>query len=149
MNPETLFSLANYSVMPFWLLLIVAPRWRLAHAFLAPVLVALLLGLAYAICILPQIGSGDGGFGSLGEVRLAFDNDYVLLAGWIHYLAFDLFVGSWEVRDAQRVGIPHLAVVPCLALTFILGPIGLCLYLLLRLGWKRNWNLVAEASSSS
>jgi hypothetical protein len=62
----------------------------------------------------------------------------VLLAGWIHYLAFDLFVGSWEVRDAQRVGIHHLFVVPCLVLTVLFGPIGLLLYLLLRAALRRR-----------
>ena len=57
---------------------------------------------------------------------------WLLLAGWIHYLAFDLFVGSWEVRDAQERGIPHLAVVPCLLLTFMFGPAGWFLYNLVR-----------------
>lgn len=57
---------------------------------------------------------------------------WLLLAGWVHYLAFDLFIGSWEVRDAQRHGLSHLLVVPCLALTFLFGPVGLLLYLGLR-----------------
>jgi hypothetical protein len=54
------------------------------------------------------------------------------LAGWIHYLAFDLFVGAWEVRDAQRQGIHHLLVIPCLLATLMAGPAGLALYWLLR-----------------
>ena len=56
----------------------------------------------------------------------------MLLAGWTHYLAFDLFIGGWEVRDAQRRGIPHLLVVPALVLTFLFGPAGLLLYLAIR-----------------
>jgi hypothetical protein len=56
----------------------------------------------------------------------------------VHYLAFDLFVGSWEVRDAQRLGLPHGMVIPCLVLTFLFGPIGLGLFLLLRAGMKRR-----------
>jgi hypothetical protein len=67
-----------------------------------------------------------------------FRNEYLLLAGWIHYLAFDLFIGSWQVRDAERNGVPHLAVVPCLVLTFLLGPTGLLLYLLIRAGVTRR-----------
>jgi len=63
---------------------------------------------------------------------LAFGNPYVLTAGWIHYLAFDLFIGCWELRDSQRHGIAHWLVVPCLVLTFALGPVGLGLYLVLR-----------------
>ena len=62
-------------------------------------------------------------------MRRLFGDEALLLAGWVHYLAFDLFVGSWEVRDAQRLGIPHLLVVPCLVLTFLFGPVGLLLYL--------------------
>ena len=61
-----------------------------------------------------------------------FANPWLLLAGWIHYLAFDLFVGSWEVRDARERGIPHLLVVPCLVMTFLFGPAGWLLYALVR-----------------
>jgi hypothetical protein len=60
------------------------------------------------------------------------DNRWALLAGWTHYLAFDLFIGGWEVRDAQRRGIPHLLIVPALVLTFLLGPAGLLFYLAIR-----------------
>jgi ABA4-like protein len=60
-----------------------------------------------------------------------------LLAGWTHYLAFDLFIGGWEVRDAQARGIPHLLVVPALVLTFLFGPAGLLLYLAIR-SWRRS-----------
>jgi hypothetical protein len=61
-----------------------------------------------------------------------FTQPGIALAGWIHYLAFDLFVGAWEVRDASRHGVPHRVVVPCLVLTFLLGPSGLLAYLALR-----------------
>ena len=140
MTPEQFFSAANMLVLPFWLLLAVAPRWRPGSQVLAPVVAPVLLGIAYALAIVPQLG-GDGGFGSISSVREAFANDFVLLAGWIHYLAFDLFVGSWEARDSQRVGIPQWALIPCLALTLMLGPIGLLCYLVLRMGWKRNWSV--------
>ena len=73
-----------------------------------------------------------GGFGSLADVSLLFSEPALLLAGWVHYLAFDLFIGAWEVRDAQKHGVPHLLVVPCLILTFMLGPIGLLLYFAIR-----------------
>jgi hypothetical protein len=65
-------------------------------------------------------------------VSALFSNPWVLLAGWTHYLAFDLFIGGWEVRDAQRRGIPHLFIVPALVLTFLFGPAGLLLYLAIR-----------------
>jgi hypothetical protein len=77
-------------------------------------------------------GETPGGFGSLDGVASLFTNRWMLLAGWIHYLAFDLFIGSWEVRDAKEKGINHLWVVPSLGLTFMFGPAGLVLYFLTR-----------------
>lgn len=77
-------------------------------------------------------------FSTLDSVYAIFQNPALLLAGWVHYLAFDLFIGSWEVRDARRIGIPHLLVVPCLIGTFLVGPIGLLLYLLLRFLLKKR-----------
>ena len=62
----------------------------------------------------------------------------MLVAGWVHYLAFDLFVGSWEVRDARESGVPHVFVVPALALTFLFGPAGLLLYFLTRTAITRS-----------
>lgn len=69
-------------------------------------------------------------------MRRLFEDPYLLLAGWVHYLAFDLFIGSWEVRDAQRLRLPRLLVVPCLLLTFLFGPAGLLLYFTIR--WVRT-----------
>jgi hypothetical protein len=67
---------------------------------------------------------------------MLFSQPWLLLAGWIHYLAFDLFVGSWEVRDARDRGIPHLAVVPCLTLTFLFGTAGWLLYAMVRAAYS-------------
>ena len=88
--------------------------------------------------IVQHFGSSDGGFGSLAEVARLFANPALLLAGWLHYLAFDLFIGAWEVRDAQRHGFPHLLVIPCLLLTFLLGPIGLLCYMAVRVRLGRR-----------
>jgi hypothetical protein len=71
----------------------------------------------------------EGGFSSLAGVELLFSNPWMLLAAWTHYLAFDLFVGGWEVRDAQRRGIPDLLIKPALVLTFLLVPAGVLFYL--------------------
>ena len=72
-----------------------------------------------------------------GYVMLLFSNPYFALAGWVHYLVFDLFIGAWQVRDARRRGIPHLYVLPCLFLTLMAGPIGLLAYITLRFGMRR------------
>ncbi|MBD0325311.1 MAG: DUF4281 domain-containing protein [Pyrinomonadaceae bacterium] len=139
MTPETLFSICSMLVVPGWLLLVFAPRWKWSARIIAGILIPLLLAIVYLAIVVTHFGKSEGGFGSLAEVSKLFQNPYNLLAGWIHYLAFDLFIGSWEVRDAQRVGIHHLLVVPCLVLTFLLGPIGLLLYFALRVIWKRRF----------
>ncbi len=146
MDFEQLFTVAGNVAMPGWLLLALFPRWKWTTALITPVLIPAALGLVYAALIATQISSteaGFGGFGSLAGVKSLFQHDGLLLAGWIHYLAFDLFIGSWEVRDAQRHKIPHLAIIPCLFLTLMLGPVGLVTYLLLRGGMRRQW-LFAE-----
>jgi hypothetical protein len=124
-------------VLPGWLLLLLVPRWRWGTDFVAPVLIPGLLALLYLGLMIGNLSGAEGGFGSLDEVARLFQNRSLLLAGWIHYLAFDLFIGSWEVRDAQRLGIHHGLVMPCLVFTFLLGPVGLLLYGIVR-GTKRR-----------
>ena len=131
MTPERLFSILNLVAMAGWLPLLVRPRARWATA-VVPLVVPVLLAVVYVVLIATTLPGGEGGFSSLAGVRALFANPWALLAGWVHYLAFDLFVGGWEVRDAQRRGIPHLLVVPALVLTFLLGPGGLLLYLTIR-----------------
>jgi hypothetical protein len=135
-DAESLFSIATRTALPGWLLLIFLPRWKYS-TLLAGFLIPLLLGVLYAWLVALHFGSNEGGFESLGDVRLLFSNDFLLLAGWVHYLAFDLFTGGWEVRDSERSGIHHLLVVPCLLLTFLFGPAGLLLYFAVRTAVKR------------
>ncbi len=137
MSADQLFQIVSTLVLPGWLLLILAPRWRFTMP-VAAVGLPLLLAVLYAVLIGQHWGEGEGGFGTLDEVTKLFANRYVLLGGWIHYLAFDLFIGAWEVRDAQKHQLPHLAVVPCLLLTFMFGPAGLLLYFVLRFGLRRQ-----------
>ena len=144
MSPEKIFSLCGTLVLPGWLLLVFLPRWRWTARLVCPFVIPLVLAAVYLWLVATTFGRTPGGFGSLAEVSLLFSNPWVLLAGWIHYLAFDLFVGSWEVRDAQRVGLHHLLVVPCLVLTFLLGPVGLLLYFVLRFAIKRKFLVGGE-----
>lgn len=141
MAAESLFSVAGTVVLPGWFLLIFFPRWKYSAPIIAGVVIPVSLALLYAWLIVAHMGATDGGFGTLAEVRALFSNDFLLLAGWVHYLAFDLFIGSWQVRDAQRNDIHHLAVVPCLIMTFLLGPVGLFAYLAIRAGWRQKWSL--------
>jgi hypothetical protein len=142
MTPDLVFTICNNAVLPAWLLLAVAPGWRptqvLVHSALVPGVLALVYLGAFAT---NSTALGGGSMTSLEGVMQLFTSPHAVLAGWIHYLAFDLFVGAWEVRDARRRGIHHGLVVPCLALTLMLGPVGLLLYLALRGAMRRVWSL--------
>lgn len=131
MSPDLFFRLANNAALLGWLILIILPRWRWSARLIGPVVVPTLLAVLYAVLVAGNFGHG-GGFSSLNSVARLFENRNLLLAGWVHYLAFDLFVGSWEVRDSQIVGIAHYLVAPCLILTFLFGPVGWFLYMLIR-----------------
>lgn len=129
MNFDELFQMAGTAAMAGWVALLVLPRW--------PVLIATLrygviggLSVAYAVLIMLFFFRVDGGgFNSIAEVRALFLSDGGLLAGWIHYLAFDLFVGIWIALQADKVGMNRLLQAPILAATFMFGPVGLLMYL--------------------
>ena len=139
MIEDTLFVICHALVIPGWLLLVLLPRWKGTRLVTASASLVLAVGAIYTVVVLTTLGQSEGGFGSLEELSLLFQDRRVMLAGWIHYLAFDLFIGAWEQRDSQRLGIPHAFVVPCLALTFWLGPAGLLLYFVVRWTLKRSF----------
>jgi len=136
-DPHQTFEVAGLLAIAGWLLVLVGlfarplrrPSWAIAR-FGVPTLLA----IAYILLIIEGVRHAQGDlFGSLGAIRDLFANDSALAAGWLHYLAFDLFIGTWEAEDAERSGVPALLLVPCLALTFLFGPVGLLLYFVLRL----------------
>ncbi len=134
---DQVFSTGGKLVAPVWILLLIVPQWRWTQR-LATLIVPLLLAIAYVSLLLSAHPPAGSGFGSLAQVAALFNARQALLAGWLHYLAFDLFTGAWESRDAVRLGISRWLVAPCLVLTFLFGPAGLALYLLLRLGLRRQ-----------
>ena len=91
-----------------------------------------LLAMLYTAIVVSLFGRTPGGFSTLAGVGMLFSNPWLLLAEWVHYLTFDLLVGSWELQDAREHGIPHWMVLPCLALTFLFGPAGWLPYTILR-----------------
>jgi len=134
MTPERIFTLVNAIALGSWLLLVLLPRQRWVTQIVTAKLVPGAFATIYIALVVSTFDRGEGGFSTLAGVSLLFRDDWLLLAGWMHYLAFDLLIGTWEIRDAQQHGLPHLLVVPCLILTFLFGPAGWLLYMLLSRG---------------
>lgn len=148
MTPEALFRVCNLLAACGWLVLIVIGWKRWASGLVTAVILPLAFAVVYSLTIALHWGDSQGSFSTLAGVSMLFENRWLLLAGWVHYLAFDLFVGSWEVRDAVQHKIPHLAVIPCLILTFLFGPAGLLLYFAFRLALRRRLDVAMEAGTA-
>mmetsp|Transcript_20290 Transcript_20290/g.47987 ORF Transcript_20290/g.47987 Transcript_20290/m.47987 type:complete len:159 (+) Transcript_20290:46-522(+) len=130
----SLFGLLNNLALPAWVLLALLPRWRTTQTVtLVPVFVYAVAYLALMSSFLSQPSDvGLAALTSLEGVSAAFKHDVLLLAGWVHYLAFDLLVGRWIVQDSVASKVPHVLVLPCLLLTLMAGPIGWLLYQVVR-----------------
>jgi len=133
MTLETVFSICSTLALFSWIALFVFyPRKWIYKVLFSGILVLFALTYLYFVLI-GLSGESEGGFGSLSEVAALFQKEEALLAGWIHYLAFDLFVGMWITQDADKKGVNRWLVFPCLIFTFMLGPVGLLLYILIRM----------------
>ena len=139
MEPSTVFQVVNVLPLPIWLVWMAAPRSRLARTLarsLWPWGVLAALYTAIIVGVLARGGLDPGAYASLGGVMALFDVEWIALAGWVHYLCFDLFVGRWIMNDAPDAGY---WLTPILLLTFMFGPVGLLAYLGMRggLGFDR------------
>ena len=133
MSPDSIFQICSSIAMVGWLLLIIAsPFLQGIDKFLIGVVIALFC-IVYAWLVAQSFAPADmKNFSSLEGVMVLFQNKTLVTAGWVHYLAFDLMTGIWIKKNSEKYGISHWIVIPCLFFTFMLGPIGLLLYLLIR-----------------
>ena len=142
MSDAVLFQIANTFPLLGWLALLLAPLNRVVMIAVARV-VAVVLAVGYLVLLGWRIATAAGGFdpatfSTLAGLARAFSNPSVMLVGWVHYLAFDLWTGAWEAEEAHRRGVPHWLLVPCLVLTFLVGPVGLVAFLLCRAPFRRR-----------
>lgn len=132
MKASLVFSIANTFVLIGWLLLIFAPKWERTQQIVLYGVV-LILSLTYAMLIAPTLANfSPDAFSTLANVKSLFQQDQALAAGWVHYLAFDLFVGAYIVREGLSLSIPRWQYTLCLPFTFMFGPIGLLLFFLFK-----------------
>ncbi len=122
-----------------WLILIFLPRhwgWLVA---IPRYVVPFGLSLLYAGLAMTRFFQIEGGgYGSLDQVAVFLGDREMLLAGWVHYLAFDLFIGGWIAVQCDKLGINRLLQAPILMLTFMFGPVGLALFMVMRAGYFRK-----------
>jgi hypothetical protein len=145
MTPESLFSLASFTAMAGWVLLAagIALNNALLRDILAGRVVPALLAAAYTVLIVLFWAGSDGGFDSLDNVARLFANPWLLLAGWVHYLAFDLAIGAIIARRTFDEGLPRLALIPILPLTFLFGPVGWLAFEALRVVARKSQSRAA------
>lgn len=137
MTATELFNLTGPVVMLGWLALALSPLAPRVAQWVAT-FVPLVFATLYTGLILAHWVGAKGGFTTLADVQLLFTQPEIALAGWVHYLAFDLFVGAWITRTARAEAIHHAFILPCLALTFLFGPAGLLAFAILRFTLARK-----------
>lgn len=136
MEPATVFSIVNSIALFAWIYLVAAARWTPGLFRIVRYAVPVLFALVYVTSLILAEPNEEAGFRTLAQVTALFTQPWAVLAGWLHYLAFDFFVGCWILEKARAEEIGHGWIVIPMALTFLLGPVGLLLFLAL-LGVRR------------
>ena len=133
MTTSFVFQFANTLAMLMWVMMIFFPNWKGTRFLIDYKLVPIALSILYGIYIIQSLQAGGGmDFSTLESVMNLFTMEIAVLAGWLHYLAFDLLVGMWILDQNQTLKINHLILVPCLLGAFMLGPIGFLLFMIVR-----------------
>lgn len=148
MDWALVFKIANTAALLGWIVLIALPRYEILLTLLQRLLVSAFCLLYTIVIALALSQLKEGGFSTLDQVKTLFSYDIVVCAGWVHYLAFDLFVGLWVAKRADAMGLHRLLQVPILLLIFLFGPIGLGLFYLIEGGTKLAGKSTASSQSA-
>ena len=142
---ENIYLIANWGVIPFWLLLIILPNHVLTNFFVQSIIVPLFLGsaygfIAYNIFLEGNILDSFELYRGLDGLYSMFSSEAFLLIFWLHFLAISLFLGAWISRDSIKYMIPRWFVIISLILTYFTGPVGLSIYWLIRIFFAKKIN---------
>jgi Domain of unknown function (DUF4281) len=133
MSPEKVFKVVNAVAILPWLLMMIIPQSEITKKIINSHVFPLALAVVYTYYIGYSLLNPSGGsFSTLAGVEKLFSKREALLAGWVHYLVFDMLVGAWEWRDALSNNVSHWILAPCLLLTLMLGPVGFLIYFVAR-----------------
>ena len=142
-NSENIYLLANWGVIPFWIMLIIFPNHSLTNFFAQSILVPLLLAIAYGylsynLYLEENIFDGFELYSGLDGLYSMFANETLLLVFWLHFLAISLFAGTWVVRDSKKYLVPKIITIPSLILIYFTGPVGIVIYWFFRIFFARK-----------
>ena len=140
---ENIYLIANWGVIPFWLLLIFLPNYQITNFFTQSIIPFLILGagyayLSYKIYLDNNIFAGFELYNGLDSLYSMFASEVLLLIFWLHFLALSLFMGGWIVRDGRKYYVPKIVIIPSLILTYFAGPIGLIIYWFFRIFFAKK-----------
>ena len=143
LNSENIYLVANWGVIPFWLLLIFFPHHQITNFLVQSIIAPLLLSagyvyLSYDLYIEGNIFNGFDLYGGLDNLYTIFASETLLLIFWLHFLSISLFAGAWIIRDSRKYLIPKIVTIPSLVLTYFSGPIGLVLYWFIRIFFAKK-----------
>ena len=146
-NIEMIFMWLNLGVLPFWLILIIFPESQVCRVFTASIFPIFILSLAYAYLLYLLFNEGYDFIQNfelylgLNAISNLFTYKAFIILFWLHFLAINLFCGSWIVKDSQKFGINKLLVSFPLLMTYFIGPIGITLYWIIRIFYSKKVNL--------
>lgn len=146
-NIETLYYWVNFGVLPFWLMLLFFPQSSFCKYFVTSIFPILILSGTYLFILYKSYLNNfdfDNNFNlyfGINETSELFSNKYFLMMFWIHFVSINLFVGGWIVRDSQKLLMNKLLVILPLIITYLIGPLGLFIYWIIRIFHAKNMNL--------
>ena len=144
---ETLYMWINLGVLPFWFILIVFPQSHLSRIFVTSIFPFFILGGAYIFILYKSYLIGydfDGNFTlylGLSELSRLFEDHLYIMIFWTHFIAINLFIGGWIVKDSQKFSINKVLMAVPLIATYLIGPIGLFFYWIIRIFYAKRISL--------
>ena len=146
-NVQMVYYWVNLGVLPFWLILAFFPQSNLCRYVITSIFPFLILSGAYVFLLYKSyLNSYDflNNFSlylGIDNLKELFQSDLFLMMFWIHFISINLFMGGWIVKDSQKLNINKILVVFPLIITYLIGPLGLIIYWLVRIFYAKNINL--------
>ena len=144
---EILYYWVNLGVLPFWLLLIFFPQSQLCRYFVTSIFPIFVLSGAYIFILYKSFLSGYDFYSNfnlylgINEISNLFSDETFLIMFWIHFISINLFTGGWIIKDSQKFSINKIILIIPLIVTYLIGPLGLFIYWLIRIFYAKSINL--------